>query len=188
MPATRIYDRVLVVLVLVAPLVMLSLSKWRASLDNWYQSPDVNPSEYFPEDFEAHLGAWLQQTGEPQPSLVLIADRRCPCTTPALTQLQAAVADSDHPDVGLRVQYVDAPRNLPDPHLDAVLASIPATPTLLVWADQRLRYAGPVSAGSYCTTAVSQVLGLSSLSRPPSQPLFGGLARGCYCPLGKATL
>ncbi|RYZ92994.1 MAG: hypothetical protein EOO68_22160 [Moraxellaceae bacterium] len=60
---------------------------------------------------------------------------------------------------------------------------IPSTPTLLVMDEQRLVYAGPVTAGNMCTTSVLKILGISVLQSEPQKPVINWLEEGCYCPL-----
>lgn len=178
------YDRMLIVLTLLAPLVLFALDKWRASLDVWYAPLDAGNISYFGERFTQHLGTWLADSHENGPRLIVVADRECPCTKAALRTLDAALAQSNRKGISVAVRYIDDP----DPSHDAVawravLAELPATPTLLAIEGRQLVYAGPVNSGNLCTTAVTRVLGVTALQSPRTNPIVNWMDRGCYCRL-----
>ena len=56
-----------------------------------------------------------------------------------------------------------------------------ATPTLLAFEGTKRLYTGPITSGSFCTTAVSQVLGIETLNNPGNKTLVNLLERGCDC-------
>lgn len=181
------YDRVLIALVLLGPLLLFALNKWRASLDVPYAPPDDGRLSYFDERFERNLVTWLSNDDAPHRRLIVVADRECPCTKAALRSLDAAVAGSSRTDIELSVRYIDdadppggstAWRNL--------LEELPATPTLLAIDGGQLVYAGPVNSGNLCTTSVRKVLGVAVLQTPRSSPVVSWLDRGCYCRLKRA--
>ena len=175
------WDRTLILLALLAPLAMFALSKWRASLETWYVPLDADTAAHFGPAFEDKVAQWLAEDGASGARLVVIVDPACPCTTATLSRLADARAQSTRPDASLEVRHANG--NDISQAWATVLAEIPATPTLLAVEDGRLLYAGPVTAGNFCTTAVSRVLGLSVLETPAASPLRNWLDRGCYCPL-----
>lgn len=179
------YDRALVLLALLAPLAMFMLSKWRASLDTWYAPLDADTSAYFGPDFSTRVSDWLGATEGTRARLILIADLSCPCTQATLARLESAKSTSSRQDVRLMVRYISDTTEPGSPAWAAVLAGIPATPTLLAVDGRRLLYAGPVTSGNFCTTAVNKVLGLSVLEASSKAPLMNWLDRGCYCPIRK---
>lgn len=172
-------------LALLAPLLMFMLSKWRASLDTWYTPLDADTSAYFGPDFSARVYDWLGTTEDAGAQLILIADPSCPCTQATLAQLESAKSASSRQDARLMVRYISDTTDPSSSAWAAVLAGIPATPTLLALDGSRLLYAGPVTSGNFCTTAVNKVLGLSVLEASPKEPLINWLDRGCYCPIRK---
>ena len=55
--------------------------------------------------------------------------------------------------------------------------------TLLAVEGRQLVYAGPVTSGNLCTTAVRRVLGVTALQAPQAGPILNWLDNGCYCRL-----
>lgn len=164
------YDRTLIALTLLAPLLLFALSKWRASLDTLYAPAGVD------EQFIERVSDWLASIHTTGAQLIVIADRDCPCTKASLRSLDVALAQSDRKDIRLSVRYLD--------EVDAaVLAALPSTPTLLAIEDKQLVYAGPVTSGNLCTTAVQRVLGVTALQAPRTRPILNWLDNGCYCRL-----
>lgn len=176
------YDRVLIALTLLAPLLMFALNKWRASLDSWYAPPDAADVSYFDDRFTRSVATWLGDNQEAGPQLVVIADRECPCTKASLRSLDAALAQSNRKGIDLAVRYVDDPGANHGAWGD-VLNQLPSTPTLLAIDGGQLVYAGPVNSGNLCTTAVARVLGVTALQSPRTSPIVSWLDRGCYCRL-----
>lgn len=171
------YDRTLIALTLLAPLLLLALSKWRASLDTLYAPAGVD------DRFIELVAAWLTADGEAGSRLIVVADRDCPCTTASLRSLDAALAQSTRKDIQLSVRYIDDADTTHDAAWAAVLDELPSTPTLLAMEGRRLVYAGPITSGNLCTTAVQRVLGVTALQAPRARPIFNWLDNGCYCRL-----
>lgn len=169
------YDRTLIALTLLAPLLLLALSKWRASLDTVYAPAGVD------ERFTELVADWLPTSGETGSRLIVIADRDCPCTTASLRSLDAALAQSRRKDIQLTVRYIDDADPKHDGAWAAVLNALPSTPTLLAVAGRQLVYAGPITSGNLCTTAVQRVLGVTALQAPRARPILNWLDNGCYC-------
>jgi hypothetical protein len=157
------YDRTLIALTLLAPLLLLVLTKWRASLDTLYAPAGVS------EQFTQHVSEWLGRSNESGSRLIVIVDRDCPCTKASLRILESARGD-----VPLTVRDIEEV----DP---AVRDELPSTPTLLAVEGRQLVYAGPVTSGNLCTTAVQRVLGVTALQAPRARPILNWLDTGCYC-------
>jgi hypothetical protein len=168
-------DRVLIALTLLAPLLLFALSQWRASLDTLYASAGVG------DQFTEHVAAWLATSNEFGSRLIVVVDRDCPCTTASLRSLDAALAQSPRKDIQLKVRYVGDTNE--DPAWAAVVDALPSAPTLLAVADRQLVYAGPVTSGNLCTTAVKRVLGVTALETARARPILNWLDTGCYCRL-----
>lgn len=169
------YDRTLIALTLLAPLLLFALSKWRASLDTLYAPAGVD------ERFTELVAAWLAASSEAGPRLIVVADRDCPCTTASLRSLEAALEQSRRQDIQLNVRYIDDADTKQDARWAAVLNALPSTPTLLAMEGRQLVYAGPVTSGNLCTTAVQRVLGVTALQAPRARPILNWLDNGCYC-------
>lgn len=179
----RTYDKVLITLALLAPLAMVALSKWRASLDIWYAPFDTELAIGFGESFERNVTRWVQDEHGIDTGLILVADRDCPCTKATLATLEDAHSRAERKGVGISVRYINDSGAGSGSVWKAVLSEIPATPTLLVINQGRLIYAGPVTSGNFCTTAVRQVLGIVALQASNSGPIFNWVEKGCYCRL-----
>jgi hypothetical protein len=164
------YDRTLIALTLLAPLVLLALSQWRASLETLY-SPAGKP-------FMQNVAGWLASSNETGARLIVVADRNCPCTKVALRSLDAALAQSSRENIRVTVRYID---DAADPAWVAVTNELPSTPTLLAIDGRQLVYAGPVTSGNICTTAVQRVLGVTALQTQRTSPILNWLDTGCYC-------
>jgi hypothetical protein len=167
------YDRTLIALTLLAPLLLFALSKWRASLDTLYAPAGVS------DGWTAHVSDWLASRKEIGSRLIVVVDRDCPCTTASLGSLHQALAQTGRTDIQLSVRYVDDPGE--DARWAAVVAELPSTPTLLAIEGRQLAYAGPVTSGNLCTTAVQRVLGVTALQAPRDRPILNWLDSGCYC-------
>jgi hypothetical protein len=183
-----LYDRMLVTLTLLAPLLLFALSQWRASLDTWYAPLDAGHFGDFGEQFTQNVAAWLADSDETGSRLIVIVDRGCACTKAALRSVDAALAQSRRRDIQLTVRYVDDV----DPRDDAaawraVIEELPATPSLLAVEGRRLVYAGPVNSGDLCTSAGQRVLGVTALQAPRARPILNWLDRGCYCRLNGSS-
>lgn len=174
------YDNFLILLTFLAPLLLIALSKWQASLNTWYMPLNQNPSEYFQHDFHKDikkLSAYKTYSGA---QLWFIADPNCPCTRASLTILKKAIQEAQRQDLKLIQMNIGSPQEL-QPEFKNLLRHIPAAPTLIVLEGERLVYAGPVNAGNMCTTQVLKILGLSILETQPQKPVINWLEQGCYC-------
>lgn len=182
----RTYDRTLVLLALLAPLVMFALSKWRSSLEIWYAPMDAANVDVFGSHFDAAVTQWLAHRSTDAGQLVVVTDDDCPCTVSTVGALKAAAAQSQRRDASVVVHEWDDPLLQRQPGWAPLVDTLPATPTLLVVDSGRLLYAGPVNAGSFCTTALAQVLGVTALENPGAGPLLNWVEKGCYCRLPQA--
>lgn len=180
------WDRLLIRLALLAPLLLVALSKWQDSLINWYV-PWEDDTRYFGASFAPDVLASSGMASEKGAVLTLVVDEDCPCTRATLVVLQSAMAESSRQDLHLVVQDVrDSVMRRPE--WARVLQQIPATPTLIITEGQRLVYAGPVNSGNLCTTQVRNVLGLAALESTASgRPVINWLEKGCYCPVRRQT-
>lgn len=178
------YDRLLIALVLVAPLAMLGLSKWRASLDHWYAPLD--DAAVFGKPFQEKVTRWVAQNTRNGAELILIIDPDCACTSATVNLLKNAHVQSKALDAKLIVRDLKNKSTFNDSAWRAMLLEIPSTPTLLVIDRQKLIYAGPVTSGNFCTTAVNRVLGLSALKANANVPVLNWLDKGCYCRLNRS--
>lgn len=181
------YDNILMLLAILAPLLLIVLSKWQSSLTRWYMPLTEDHTAYFSNSLEQdiRLLAVADQYSSKQQygvTLFFIADNTCPCTAATSSILNNAMQTSNHQDIKLVMMDVHSPQTS-TPAWQRVLQQIPATPTLLVMDGQRLVYAGPVTAGNMCTTNVLKVLGLTVLQAEPQKPVINWLEQGCYCPL-----
>ena len=158
-----VYDRTLIVLTLLAPLLLFTLSKWRASLDTLYARAGVS------DRFTEVVSTWLAASNETGSRLIVIVDRDCPCTKASLRILESARSDVQL--TVLDIEDVDA----------LVRNELPSTPTLLAVVGRKLVYAGPVTSGNLCTTAVQRVLGVTALQTKRERPILNWLDTGCYC-------
>lgn len=169
------YDRTLIASTLLAPLLLFALSKWRASLDTLYAPAGVD------DRFTERVADWLSGSSETGSRLIVVADRDCPCTTASQRSLNAALAQSSRKDIQLTVRYIDDADMKHDAAWAAVLNALPSTPSLLAVEGRQLVYAGPVTSGNLCTTAVQRVLGVTALQAPRARPILNWLDNGCYC-------
>lgn len=174
-----LYDRLLVLLALLAPFALIVLTKWRSSLETTYAPMEPGMAQVFGATFETKAGTWLRETSSDGARLVLLVDRECPCTRSASAALESALAVSSRKDIALVVRDV-ADRG-EGTSWEALVREIPATPTLLAVDHNELVYAGPVNAGSWCTTSVSQVLGVTALQAQGRGAVLNWLGEGCYC-------
>lgn len=176
-----LYDRILIVLTVVAPLAIVLLSKWQASLERWYLTDEAYETREFLAAFQAAAEQWIAE-GEAQASqLILIADPACPCTGPTRMKLLVAHSQSRRDELTIREWSLNDLRANRNPWSAKMLATLPATPTLLVTEGKKLLYAGPVNSGDFCTSAVNEVLGLAFLEGDRASPFVNWLSRGCYC-------
>lgn len=198
-------DRTLIRLAWLAPLVLLGLNFWRGSLNVPYLPTRVAAADLSLQRLEPLLADWAKtlphQNGRMQ--WVAIVDPACPCTGPALRALQELLAkapantSTDTPPNTYASTAADTPRNSPQladievaelfaqgsSAARGLLAEIPATPTLLVMAEGKLRYAGPITEGGACGAAVRQLLTSKVVSTPSAPTLRNVAASGCYCRL-----
>jgi hypothetical protein len=176
------WDKLLIRLALLAPLLLVALSKWQDSLITWYVPWSGSTATYFDDRFEQDVRA-LPDVGRKQgATLFFISDRACPCTRATLGTLQAAMVKADRKDLRLVMVDVNDPL-AKSPQWSRLLRQLPATPTLLITEGQRLVYGGPVNSGNLCTTKVQEILGLSALQSAPQRPVINWLEKGCYCRL-----
>lgn len=176
------YDQMLIWLALLAPLLLMALSKWQYSLNTWYIPLNQNSTTYFSQSLEQDIRALSATTQTNRVTLFFISDRHCSCTQVTLNILQNAIAQTNRKDLHLITIDINDP--LPErSKWIKILKQIPATPTLLVTEGQRLVYGGPVNSGSMCTTNVLKILGLTVLQSDSQKPVINWLQQGCYCPL-----
>lgn len=176
------YDKWLIRLALLAPLLLMALSKWQYSLNTWYVPVNTSSSAYLSQSLAHEMSVLPEVVQGRGVTLFFVSDQSCPCTKVTLNILQTAMKQANRKD--LRLVIVDANAPLAKtPAWQRVLQQIPATPTLLVTEGQRLVYGGPVNSGSMCTTSVLKILGLSVLQAEPQKPVMNWLQEGCYCPL-----
>ena len=181
-----LYDRLLIGLAVAGPLVMVALNAWQASLTKWYVPFDSDSRGAFGTQFERNVSDWVASTHGTGAELVVIVDRSCPCTKATLLKLNEAVARSQRKDVRVVVRDIHDTDTETNTAWQKMLPDIPATPTLLTIEGKQLVYAGPAISGSFCTSAVQRVLGISVLQAPPRSPLFNWVDKGCYCPTTRA--
>lgn len=179
------YDKLLIKLAQLAPLLLIVLSQWQASLMTWYMPWD-DATEYFGDQFAQDVSAIPELKNEVGSTLVFIADEDCPCTRASLSILKSAMRESGRKDLHLIILDVNG-AEAKSQTWTRVLAQIPATPTLLITEGETLRYGGPVIAGNLCTTRIQEVLGLSVLQENPTSPVISQLETGCYCSIEKAN-
>ena len=185
------YDKLLINLAVLAPFLLMALSKWQYSLDTWYTPVSGDTASYFGQSLEQDIRALPESTlGSAHgtgSTLYFIYDKNCPCTRPTLNILQDAMAKGNRKDLRLVELDVNSPLAKRQ-SWQRVLRQIPATPTLLVTEGHRLVYGGPVNSGSMCTTSVLNILGLSVLQSAPQKPVINWVEKGCYCPLKLAEM
>lgn len=177
-----LYDRSLIFIAFIAPVLLIALSKWQYSLNTWYMPLKDNPSVYFQKNLQEQINSLTDVTNNTGATMIFISDSNCVCTRATLTILNAALKESHRQDVKLRILDINSPIAKTQ-KWQRILKQIPATPTLLITDHKRLVYAGPVNAGSMCTTDVLKVLGLSVLESEPQKTVINWLEQGCYCPL-----
>ena len=180
------YDKLLIGLALLAPLLLMALSKWQYSLNTWYVPLNGDKSAYMSQSLEQNLRALPEVVQGSGVTLFFVSDRSCPCTRVTLNILQTAVKQANRKDLQLMIVDVNDPL-AKTPAWTRILQQIPATPTLLVTEGQRLVYGGPVNSGSMCTTSVLKILGLSVLQSTSQKPVINWLQEGCYCPLKRVA-
>lgn len=157
------YDNALILLAILAPLLLIVLSKWQSSLTRWYVPLTDDHTAYFSSSLEQDIQGISHSVQLPVSqahgaTLFFIADKTCPCTTATSNILKNAMQVSSRQDVKLvTIDLYSAQASTPA--LQRILQQIPATPSLLVMDGQRLVYAGPVTAGNMCTTNVLKILG-----------------------------
>lgn len=185
----RFSDRALVRLAWLAPLLLIALTQWRSSLEGPYLPPRVAAADLSLERLEPTLSAWLKATGDDVrgPRMVAVVDTACPCTRPALRALRAMLVNTRGGPVPLVTVDAAVLQHERFGTGFALLAEIPATPTLLVMVDGRLRYAGPITEGGACGVAVRQVVNANHVTAAGVAPLRSVASSGCYCGLKPAA-
>lgn len=197
----RVDDRTLLRVAWLAPLLLIALNQWRSSLETPYLPPRVATAELSLAKLQPALAHWMQATGKFPDAvhLVAIVTADCPCTEPALEVLRREISNAGLPATTLEVVTV-RPRTEARAQLHAevqgvaerealhaVLAQVPATPTLLFTVAGRLHYAGPITEGGACGAAVKRLLARpltgSDSNTAPSRNIA---AQGCYCRLAPA--
>jgi hypothetical protein len=175
-------DYLLILLALLAPLLLVVLSKWQNSLNTWYIPLHEDATAYFSPSLEQDILALPESQDHQGITLFFIADMNCPCTQATLKILQTTIQTSSKKDI----KFISLDIHTPQAKHTAwkkVLQQIPATPTLFISDHNRLVYAGPVTAGNMCTNSVLKILGLSILEAAPQKPVINWLEEGCYCPI-----
>lgn len=174
------YDRFLIVLALLAPLTMLGLAKWRASLEVPYvQASELH--QVFDNDFVRATDQWLSTRLDRGSELILMVDPACPCTRATLSSIDQAMQRSSALQAKLTVVEFEQSMHEAKTLLAEVQVRLPATPTLLAVRQGQLVYAGPVNSGSFCTRSVRQILGLDVLTADAPGVMLNWLSSGCYC-------
>lgn len=173
-------DRLLVVLALLAPLALVALGKWQASLESWYVPQEKTDPAYLDDAFVGDVTAWLQAERKHGTVLYVVVDDECPCTMATLDILRSALDRSGRADIRLELKKLDESA-VTNSAWRRVVARIPSTPTLLASEGDRVLYAGPVTAGNICSVGAQRVLGLSVLQAKPEDAVINSLERGCYC-------
>ncbi len=179
----RISDRALIRLAWLVPLAMVALNLWRESLAIPYLPPRIGTADLSLATLEPALQGWLADAGKnPEAAqLVVVMDRKCPCTASGLAAVQAALASAPRSSAALTVVEVTSLAKDEKGQGPALLKEIPATPTLLVLSGGRLRYAGPITEDGACGSAVREVLGMDALKNANASGARNVAARGCYC-------
>lgn len=174
-------DELLVVSAVLAPLLLVLLAKWQASLETWYSPPGVDVAAFVDERFTSHVESWLRSRHEDGAVAYLVTSRECPCTAATVHLLDREIERSSRRDIRRVVLDIDT-ESAGRAAFRRVARALPSTPTLLVGQAGRLVYAGPATTGAFCSNRVARVLGLAVLETRPNRPFVNALERGCYCP------
>lgn len=181
-----LYDKILLALAQLAPVSLIFLSGWYASLDTWYVPVDASPSTYSESDFAQKADQWLQVTANNGITYYVFVDPQCACTNPSLKKLQSAITQSDHPNAN--IVTIDVTSDITPDHrnqnsnaLNALIDEIPSVPMVITADDTTLIYSGPANAGNFCTTQVDQALPVIATASAQTAPVHNWLSRGCYC-------
>ena len=154
-----------------APLLLLLVFGWRGSLQTSYLPAGMRPATAFDEAFIIEAERWharkFPRWNDSTPLLAALIDPGCSCASPALRRLRQATS--------LRVEVVDVRRET------GWTATLPATPSLLVFIAGKLRYAGPIDNDGACTVGAQRLSGLRVVDAARSAPVREVVARGCYC-------
>lgn len=173
-----LYDRILLAIAQIAPVSLIFLSGWYASLDAWYVPLDTPESAFSEFRLAEKADEWLQSTGNRGISYYVFVDPQCACSKPTLKKLQSAIEQSDHPSANVVV--IDIAGNL-DSSLKSLVDEIPSIPMVISSFNSTLIYTGPANAGNFCTTAVDRVIPVIATSGVQPEPIHNWLSRGCYC-------
>ncbi|MDE2421299.1 MAG: hypothetical protein KGO49_09000 [Gammaproteobacteria bacterium] len=176
------YNKLLIRLAILAPLLLIALSKWQYSLNDWYIPLNKDTKSYFSENLAQDVRILPDLRQGHDVTLFFISDTNCPCTRAALNILRTAIDQTSRKDLHLIVVDINDQIAQSSAWM-RVLQQIPATPTLLVIEGHRLVYGGPVNSGSMCSANILKILGLSVLQSTPQKPVINWLQAGCYCPL-----
>lgn len=179
-------DNFLILIALLAPLLLVVLSKWQESLNVWYVPLHQDTTLYFGKTLEQDILRLPETKGNSGAVLFFIADETCPCTRATLNILKQSMQTSQRQDTQLVILDINDVK-AKSAEWAQILKQIPAVPTLLVMEAQHLVYAGPVTAGNMCTTSVLKILGLSILESEKQRTVINWLEEGCYCPIKKTN-
>lgn len=178
-----ISDRMLVRLAWLAPVALVMLNLWRESLSVPYLPERVGADILSPAALQSAANAWLaaDRKNPGAAHLIAVVDPACPCTAPGLAALRAQLLETGSAETTLSVVTPSALASDPTGYGRILLREIPATPTLLVLSAGKMRYAGPITDGGACGSAVRKVLGLAALKNANGSSVRNIAARGCYC-------
>lgn len=177
-----LYDKILLALAQLAPLSLIFLSGWYASLDTWYVPTDASQSTYSESAFTQKADEWLQDTVNNGITYYVFVDPQCACTNPSLKKLQRAIAQSDHPNANVVTIDITLDHENPGSNaLNALIDEIPSVPMVIAANDATLIYTGPANAGNFCTTQVDQALPVIATASQQAAPVHNWLSQGCYC-------
>lgn len=176
------YDRCLIALTWLAPLVLIVLNRWQASLDRWYAPPNGNTIEEIHNSLDRDLPPWLDSLGRSDDQLYLVIDPACPCTKPAIERIRSAIRESARNDITMTVIDLAYETKTGDPILRSVLKHLPATPSAIAIKGHHLKYAGPAISGSLCSTT-GRVFAVSALQGGNTATAINLIDRGCFCPV-----
>lgn len=176
------YDRCLITLAWLSPLVLIVLNRWQMSLDTWYVPLNGSAIGEIHTDFALSIQPWLDTLSGDNGKLYLVVDPACPCTKPAIEQIRAGLHKSARTDITLTVVALADPAWTGNPQWRSVLKNLPATPSAIAIEGKRLKYAGPAISGSLCSTT-GKALAVNALQGTSTTIAVNLVDRGCYCPV-----
>lgn len=176
------YDRWLIRLASLGPLLMVMLTGWQYSLDQWYSSPTDTRLDEFTATLEATAAPWLDTLAENGKQVFLLVDPECPCTRVALDKIQRELARLAGPDQHLAIVSVTDDALRVDRQWQSLLRQVPTTPTLIVADNRQLTYFGPAVTGNFCSaTGLNIPTALTENSARGEPALVSLFEEGCFC-------